>query len=1099
MEGPADPPLDLGPVAGRLDARLGRERTVRIGGLHGGALGFLLAHLGRTTPLLVVTADPKSVDGLRLDLDTHLAEPSLPFPLWPRTERGAAPDTEVLQGRATILRRLRDAALGRDVPPVVVTTLASLVQRVPGRDVLEAATLDLAPGVERALPVLLEHLAAAGYARVGAVETPGEFASRGGLLDVWPWGGANPARLDFFGDEIESIRTLDPATQRSGDARDHLAIPALPAERFADPHRGEGADFLMAHLPEDARIVLVEREALIGAATSLRTAGGAGERADVAKVEKALAARPVVIASALRFGDDEALDMEVGGVDAVRAVALRGGGERESPKERTERIGEAFAILGRAVERIVVYRRAEGEEERLQELFDAHPPGAEVTFRPGSLSRSFVWRETATAHVAYDDLADLPLRERRARGKSVRSRPIQDFLELIEGAPVVHLHHGIGMYRGLVELENQGQLGEYLQLEFAEGTVVYVPVARIDLVQRYVGTGRRPRLSKVGGQEWTRRKQKVSEAVEELAERLLDTQAQRARRRGPALPADTEWQREFEEAFPYKVTPDQAAAVAAIKDDLEGDRPMDRLLCGDVGYGKTEVALRALFKVVASGRQAAVLVPTKVLAEQHLRVFTQRLAPYPLTVRALSGLHAPAENRAVVEGLKAGTVDLVVGTHRLLSKDVAFARLGLVVIDEEQRFGVKHKERLKEMRSEVDVLALSATPIPRTLHMALLGIRDISNLTTPPLGRHPIETKVARESDTIVQHAIRRELARGGQVFMVSSRIKELPMIQSHLQELVPELRSAIIHGQMDKDLVENRMMRFVRGEVDLLLATTIIESGLDIPNANTIILRDADRYGLSELHQLRGRVGRERRKAHALVLMPKGRPLRDEAAQRLQAIEEYSELGAGFRIAMRDLEIRGAGNLLGPQQSGHIASVGYDLYCKLLADAVEQARGTGAERPPEPAFLGIDIPAGVPDGYVGDAREKFRVFRRIAAAHELREIDDLAAELKDRFGPLPKPVKRLLLCQRVRVVAGTKGILRLGPGPTGQPGVVLHATAPDIEALERQGMTLRRLTPGSAFFPTPKAPDDAQSLRDLIQTLQRERRRGPRKRRSHS
>ena len=482
------------------------------------------------------------------------------------------------------------------------------------------------------------------------------------------------------------------------------------------------------------------------------------------------------------------------------------------------------------------------------------------------------------------------------------------------------------------------------------------------------------------------------------------------------------------------------------------------------------------------------LVPTKVLAEQHFRVFTQRLAPYPLTVRALSGLHAPAENKAVVEGLKSGAVDLVVGTHRLLSKDVSFSRLGLVVIDEEQRFGVKHKERLKEMRSEVDVLALSATPIPRTLHMALLGIRDISNLTTPPLGRHPIETKVARESDTIVQHAIRRELARGGQVFMVSSRIRELPTIAKHLQDLVPELRCAIIHGQMDKDLVENRMMRFVRGEIDLLLATTIIESGLDIPNANTIILRDADRYGLSELHQLRGRVGRERRKAHALVLMPKGRPLRDEAAQRLQAIEEYSELGAGFRIAMRDLEIRGAGNLLGPQQSGHIASVGYDLYCKLLADAVEHARGSGSERPPEPAFLGIDIPAGVPDGYVGDAREKFRIFRRIAAAHELAEVDGLEAELKDRFGPLPKPVKRLLLCQRVRVLAGTKGIDRMGPAPTGQPGVVLHATAPVIESLQRSGMKLRRLTPGSAFYPTPKAPDDAQSLRDLVQALTRER-----------
>ncbi|MDF1702944.1 MAG: CarD family transcriptional regulator, partial [Planctomycetota bacterium] len=929
-------------MAGRLDAHLARERTVRIGGLHGGALGYVLAHLATTMPLLIVMAEPKSVDALRLDLESHLGAPSLPFPLWPRSDRGGAPDTEVLQGRATVLRRLRESGWDDTPPPVIVSTLASLVQRVPGREVLEAATLDLAPGVERALPVLLEHLASAGYARVGAVETPGEFASRGGLLDVWPWGSEGPARLDFFGDEIESIRRLDPATQRSGDARDALAIPALPAERFADPHRGEGADFLMAHLPADARVVLVEREALIGAATSLRTGGGTTEPADVARVEKAFSELPVVIASALAFGDSEAFDVDVGGVDALRGIAMRQKNAKETPKERTERIADAFAELGARVDRIVIHRRADGEEERLDEIFDEHPPGAEVRYRPGSLSRSFIWRATKTAHVAYDDLADLPLRERHARGKSVRSRPIQDFLELVEGSPVVHLHHGIGMYRGLVELENQGQTGEYLQLEFAEGTIVYVPVARIDLVQRYVGTGRRPKLSKIGGQEWSKRKAKVSEAVEELAEQLLETQAQRAKRRGQALPVDTEWQREFEDAFPHKVTPDQAAAVSAIKGDLEGDRPMDRLVCGDVGYGKTEVALRALFKVIASGRQAAVLVPTKVLAEQHWRVFTQRLAPYPLTVRVLSGLHAPAENRAVVAGLKAGTVDLVVGTHRLLSKDVEFARLGLVVIDEEQRFGVKHKERLKEMRSEIDVLALSATPIPRTLHMALLGIRDISNLTTPPLGRHPIETQVARESDELVTHAIRRELARGGQVFMVSSRIRELPMIASHLQQLVPELRCGIIHGQMDKDLVENRMMRFVRGELDLLLATTIIESGLDIPNANTIILRDADRYGLSELHQLRGRVGRERRKAHALVLMPKGRPLRDEAAQRLQAIEEYSELGAGFRIAMRDLEIRGAGNLLGAEQSGHIAAVGYEMYCQLLDQSVQKLTSEG-------------------------------------------------------------------------------------------------------------------------------------------------------------
>ncbi|MDA1193997.1 MAG: transcription-repair coupling factor [Planctomycetota bacterium] len=1073
-------------MAGPLEALLARERAARVGGLHGGALGLVLAHLSARSPLLAVFADPKSVDAVRLDLETQGHAPALPFPTWPRSERGGTPDAEVLQGRATVLQRLRRWRAPEHAP-VVLTTLAALVQRVPAVDVIEAAVVDLTPGDERALPPLLEHLAAAGYARVGAVETPGEFASRGGLLDVWPWGAPGPSRVDFFGDEIESVSALDPATQRSGGAEPYVSVMALPAERFADPHGGEGAAFLLEHLPPTARVVLVEREALIGAATSVRMGGASGERADVARLERDLNARPVIVASALPFGESDALDVDVGGVDVLCGVALRSRAEATETRERTARIAQGFQELARRVERIVVYRRAEGEEERLRELFAEHEPGVPVTFAEGSLSRSFIWRATGTAHVAYDDLADLPLRERRARGVGVRSRPIQDFLELVEGAPVVHLHHGIGMYRGLVELENQGETGEYLQIEFAEGTIVYVPVARIDLVQRYIGTGRRPRLSKLGGQEWAKRKAKVSAAVEELAERLLATQAARARRQGPAMPPDTEWQREFEEAFPHRPTPDQAAAVRAIKEDLEGDRPMDRLLCGDVGYGKTEVALRAMFKAIASGRQAAVLVPTKVLAEQHVRVFTQRLAPYPLAVRALSGLKSSAENRAVIAGLKGGTVDLVIGTHRLLSKDVGFARLGLVVIDEEQRFGVKHKERLKEMRSEVDVLSLSATPIPRTLHMALLGIRDISNLTTPPLGRHPIETIVARESDEIVRDAIRRELARGGQVFMVSSRIRELPMIAARLQDLVPKLRVGVVHGKMDKDLVEKRMLRFVRGELDLLLATTIIESGLDIPNANTIILRDADRYGLSELHQLRGRVGRERRKAHALVLMPQGRPLNEEAAQRLRAIEEYSELGAGFRIAMRDLEIRGAGNLLGPQQSGHIASVGYDLFCKLLAEAVELARGHG-ERPSEPAFLGIDLPAGIPDRYVEDAREKFRVFRRVAAAASVAELAALEAELVDRFGPAPKPVRRLLLCQRVRIVAGEAGIARIAPGPSDQPGVLLHAPTRILDGLMRRLRRLRRVTPGSVFLPAPGTTSDAETLNRLLDLLAEDR-----------
>ncbi|MFM8980862.1 MAG: DEAD/DEAH box helicase, partial [Planctomycetia bacterium] len=750
----------------------------------------------------------------------------------------------------------------------------------------------------------------------------------------------------------------------------------------------------------------------------------------------------------------------------------------------TQRIVQAFRALARRAGRIVVYRRAAGEQERLSELLAEHAAGLEVGFAEGTLTRSFVFAPTGTAHVAYDDLVDLPVRERRLGLRGPRQRPLADVLELEPGMHVVHLHHGIGVFRGLMTIDGPDGPGEFLALRFAEGTTVYVPVARIDLVQRYVGTGARPRLSRLGGTDWEGRKKAVAEAVEEVAEELLALQAARQRRHAAPLPADGRWQREFEEAFPHALTPDQESAVRAVKADLEGARPMDRLLCGDVGYGKTEVALRAIFKVLAAGRQAAVLVPTKVLCEQHVRTFAQRLAPYPLRVRALSSLHPAAANRATLEMLAEGSVDLVVGTHRLLSKDVRFRGLGLVVVDEEQRFGVKHKERLKELRAEVDVLSLSATPIPRTLHMALLGIRDISNLTTPPLGRHAVETRVQVEGEQVIEQALQRELDRGGQAFVVSSRIAELPMVAAQLQEHMPALRLAAIHGRMDKEQVESRMVRFVRGEVDVLLATTIIESGLDIPNANTIVVRDADRYGLSELHQLRGRVGRELRQAYALLLLPARRTINAEARERLKAIEEYSQLGAGFQIAMRDLEIRGAGNLLGARQSGHIADVGYELYCRMLAEAVRRARGLGPP-PPTPAWLAIDLPAGVPDGWVSDEREKFRLLRRVSATETPEDLAALAAELLERFGPPPAEATRLLLAQRVRVVAGHAGIASIAGAE--RPGSVLREVAGSraLERLAARGLGLRRLGEDSAFLPLPGTHGAEATVRGVLAALE--------------
>ena len=1052
-------------------ALLARERTVHIGRVFGGAVGFALAvHAPADAPLLLVAPDVRRRDAARLDWSAFSDRPPLVFPAWPQVDAREVPDTDVLVARAqalAALQRADDAA-----PPVVATTLDALAQPVPAPDVLEAATLVLRAGQERALPALHEFLASAGYLRVGAVESPGQFAARGGLLDVWSWDAAEPLRLDFFGDEIESVRLLDPRSQRSDDAVEEAVLCTLPPERFRDPHRGEGSARLLDFLSHAAPVVLLDHDALVGAATALRhSAHGPGER--VAGLERALATRRLWVLSEAPAAGHPALDAPVRGLDALRGLAVRSVG-KEGPEARAERIASAFVDLLSSWDRVVVFRRAAGEQERLEELLDGAGATQRPVWRAGSLSRSFVWESTRTAYVAYDDLADLPLRDRRARALVRRARPVQDFLELKPHGLVVHLHHGIGVYRGLQTLKDQaGTPGEFLKIEFAEGTLVYVPVHRIDLVQRYVGAGRPPRLSRIGGTDWAKRKKKVSAAVEALAQDLLATQAQRVLRHGAPLPPDSEWQTEFEDAFPHPATPDQVAALEAIKGDLQSDRPMDRLLCGDVGYGKTEVALRAIFKVVTAGRQAAILVPTKVLAAQHVRTFVRRLAPYPVRVRSLSSLQTGAENRRVIEGLVDGTVDLVVGTHRLLSKDVSFRNLGLVIIDEEQRFGVKHKERLKSLRDEVDVLALSATPIPRTLHMALLGLRDISNLTTPPLGRHPIDTKVAREDDAIVRDTIRRELARGGQVFVVNPRILDLPVVEAWLLRLVPELRVTSIHGRMDKARVEARMLRFVRGSVDLMLATSIIESGLDIPNANTIIIRDAHRYGLSELHQLRGRVGRELRRAHALLLLPKQRPVRSEAAERLRAIEEYSDLGAGFRIAMRDLEIRGAGNLLGPQQSGHIAAVGYELYCRLLADAVAQARGrvpAGAGL----AYLGIDLPGGIPDGYAGDEREKFQLFRRVAALDSLASLEAFEEELADRFGPVPDAVTRLLLAQEARIRLGAVGVARISPGTTQAHGVILKGPVRTIETLRGAWPVLRGLNATSVFLPISDGGTDA-------------------------
>ena len=634
----------------------------------------------------------------------------------------------------------------------------------------------------------------------------------------------------------------------------------------------------------------------------------------------------------------------------------------------------------------------------------------------GVIHNGFRFREPRTTIIGADQLfhrTDLRRAGRRRRGKAIDS-----FLELREGDLVVHLSHGISRYRGLKMLDKDGQFCEHLELEFHGGTRIYVPASKIDLVQKYIGgTKLQPVLAKIGGKSWLKQKQIASEAVTDLAAEMIELQAARASQNGIVFGADTQWQTEFEQSFPYHETTDQLTAIEAIKSDMQTSRPMDRLLCGDVGFGKTEVAMRAAFKAVENGYQVAVLVPTTILAEQHMRSFGERMIEFPLDIVKLSRFCTTKEIRSAKEKLKSGAADIGIGTHRIVSKDIEFYNLGLVIIDEEQRFGVAHKERLKTLRNTVDVLTLSATPIPRTLHMSLVGVRDISNLETAPEDRLPVETKVTRFDESLVRSAILRELSRNGQVFFVHNRVNDIQVIKRRLEDLVPEAKIRVGHGQMNEDELEQVMTGFINHEFDVLLATTIVESGLDIPNANTIFIDNADNFGLSDLHQLRGRVGRYKNRAYCYLLLQPGKILTPIAAKRLQAIETFSEMGAGFAISMRDLEIRGAGNLLGTQQSGHIAAVGYELYCQLLENAVRQLK----KQPPKMQIeVDFDLPlaAYFPDDYVPNKRQKIDAYRRLTRIEAFDQIDEFKQEMLDRFGPLPPQGKRLLQLARLKLEA---------------------------------------------------------------------------------
>lgn len=1014
-------------AAGKLDDKFTKLKPGKSLDIEGvwGIIRAVLATAAAGSHDRVVVIVPQAADADIVAGDARaLGGEAISLPLSAADTSASLVRDEDYARRIQVLQKLQDRQGG---PLVVTAFIGGLMQSVPTPAALSQSTRRIAVGDQVDPEEIRQWLAEAGFAATTAVELPGEFATRGGLLDVFSNDQPAPIRIEWFGDEIESIRFFDLASQRSTGTVDELEIAAVgmpvdaPEEEESSPaselgNAPESLGPVWDYFSDDTLVIVCDPEEVEKSARQLiNRTGGDGRLYSLETLQDGLSRFKIVRAGTL-LGEDGWIAAKSSGTIRLKtssadafAVSL------DQTRDKIDQLAKS--------DHVIVVGDTPSDAERLSELLrntDAGR-GGRLHLETAQISGGFrlAGKTKTAAGVLVLTGAELFHRSPVRRGKSrSRGKPITSMNQLAPGDLVIHLSHGIGLYRGLQKIDKNGQRLEHLTLEFDGGTKIYVPASRIGLIQRYVGgTKTTPRLAKIGGQSWQRQRKAAEAAVTDMADELLELQAQRSTLRGITFEVDNDWGRQFDASFPYIETPDQVTAIAAVKEDMESNSPMDRLICGDVGYGKTEVAMRGAFKAVMSGYQVAVLVPTTVLAEQHYHNFKNRMAEFPVNIAKLSRFCTAAEQRETVKDLRRGQVDIVVGTHRLASKDVDFKNLGLVVIDEEQRFGVAVKERLKTLHSNVDVLTLSATPIPRTLHMALVGVRDISNLETPPAERRSVETNVTRWDDQMIRRAVVRELNRGGQLYFVHNRIGDMDKIVERLMDENPELRIVIGHGQMREGELEQVMVDFIEHKYDMLLATTIIESGLDIPNANTMFIDDADRYGLSDLHQLRGRVGRYKHQAYCYLLVDKHKHLSPEASKRLRAIEEFSQMGVGFAISMRDLEIRGAGNLLGQQQSGHIAAVGYELYCQLLEDAVRSVQNL----PPKlSADVDIDLPveAYLPEDYVPDLRHKIDLYRRIARIESATEIAEVREELRDRFGPLPPPAIRMLEIAELRMDA---------------------------------------------------------------------------------
>jgi transcription-repair coupling factor (superfamily II helicase) len=1120
----------LAPLAGasavaEARRRLAHEGRAELSGLAGPA-GLLLPLLLSPDPLLVVLPRERDLEEATEDLRTlahevGVAGDVLPFPApGPPPFRGLPrhPDASLRRAQALL-------AAPRGRLRALVASPLGLLRPVLAKGLLETRVVSVRQGDEMTPDILLEALDEGGYRREDPVTGPGQIALRGGILDIFPSDADWPVRLEFFGDTLESLRRFDPGTQRSEAALESLEILPL-ADLFATrsilrdlrerlPARfGEIREvrtllerldrgLVPDELPELVPLVpeaTVPAWDHLGSVTvvALDPEGILAEARDFearARDERRQRADPMALEpeEALVSSESLAKRLETSPALHLREVDTEGRG-LHVPSRPVRRyagdLGSLAADLRRPGRRSVLFLGNAGRADRLKDLLREDDlsvgEGTAVEVRVGSLSKGFELPKLDLVVLADGDVFPEEVHVHpRGRGRGVRSF-LSDFRDLRIGDLVVHQDHGVGRFEGLETLDVAGLRREFMVLSYQGGDKLKVPIDAFDRVQKYASAeGARPVIDKLGSGSWEKVKKRVKKAMRDMAAELLRLYAERKARPGHAFTAESPWQREFEEAFEYEETADQAAAIADVAADMASESPMDRLVCGDVGYGKTEVAMRGVMRAALDGKQVAILSPTTVLAFQHWKTFRKRFAPFPVKVEMISRFRTPREIKGVLAALAAGQVDVLIGTHRLLSKDVLFKDLGLLIVDEEQRFGVAAKERLKQLRKTVDCLTLSATPIPRTLQMGLAGIRDMSVIETPPKDRLAIQTSIVKFQTEVIAAAIRQELLREGQVYFVHNRVESIYSLAHMVQRLVPEARVVVGHGQMPEAELEKAMLAFVEGRADVLVATTIIENGLDIPRANTLIVNRADRYGLAQLYQLRGRVGRSDRRAYAYLLVPPDTALSEIARKRLAAIQEFSELGAGFRIAALDLELRGAGNLLGGEQSGHIQAVGLDLYVKLLEQSILELKGEDAREAPR-AVLNLKLDLRLPPDYVPEVHQRLSLYKRVSQVRDPAEIERLRLEIRDRYGPLPPPVEGLLAYAALRLRAEALGVLQVDLA-----GAHLHLRLSGEGSLAPERLVaLVQAFPGAAFSPQGilRAPlwEPADPLASLDAVLER-------------